>query len=68
LRRNSHGRRCGRLRSRQNSATLRFHAHIHRPYSRRYRVGCDCRRIPGASVAKPFYYPIATFLPIRVGV
>jgi hypothetical protein len=37
-------RRCGRLRSRQNSAALRFFAHIHRPYSRRCRVGCDCRR------------------------
>jgi hypothetical protein len=29
----SRGRRCGRLRSRKNSAALRFHAHIHRPYS-----------------------------------
>jgi hypothetical protein len=28
----SHGRRHGRLRSRQNSAALRFNAHIHRPY------------------------------------
>jgi hypothetical protein len=35
------GRRCGRLRSRQNSAALRFGTHIHRPYSRRYRVGCN---------------------------
>jgi hypothetical protein len=29
----SSGRRCGRLRSRKNSAALRFSAHIHRPYS-----------------------------------
>jgi hypothetical protein len=35
LRRNSRGRRCGRLRSRQNSAALRYSAHIHRPYSAR---------------------------------
>jgi hypothetical protein len=29
----SRGRRCGRLRSRKNSAALRFYAHIHRPYT-----------------------------------
>jgi hypothetical protein len=31
----SNRRRCGRLRSRKNSAALRFYAHIHRPYSAR---------------------------------
>jgi hypothetical protein len=33
IRLSSRGRRCGRLRSRKNSAALRFSVHIHRPYS-----------------------------------
>jgi hypothetical protein len=48
------GRRCGRLRSRQNSAALRFDTHIHRPYSRRCRVGCGCRRACRRQRSPPF--------------
>jgi hypothetical protein len=47
LRWSSRGRRCGRLRSRKNSAALRFSVHIHRPYSRRSggpSGDCDGRR------------------------
>jgi hypothetical protein len=37
----SHGRRSGRLRSRQNSAALRFNAHIHRPYCVDVHIRCS---------------------------
>jgi hypothetical protein len=38
LRRNSRGRRDGRFRSRQNSATIRFSNHLHRPYFARHSI------------------------------
>jgi hypothetical protein len=39
----SRGRRCRRLRSRQNSAALRFCTHIHRPYCVDVPVHCPHR-------------------------